>query len=42
MRQPKLNILYKSKYKILVKGGPSIQFHLKGRGTYEERFKKSP
>ena len=36
-----MNILYKSKYKIMVKGGPSIQFFLKGRGTYEEKYKNN-
>ena len=34
--RPKQAILYKSLFKILVKGGPDIDFVLKGRGSFEE------
>lgn len=34
-----MNILYKTRYKIMVDGGPSIEFNLKGWGTYEEKLK---
>lgn len=40
MFKPKLNILYKCKYKIFVKGGVSVEFFLKGRGSYEEKDKQ--
>jgi hypothetical protein len=36
MFKPKLAVLYKSLYRIVVKGGPDIDFVLKGTGSFEE------
>lgn len=36
MFRPKENKFYKSKYVISVDGGPSVDFILKGKGSYEE------
>ena len=35
-----MNILYKSKYRITIDEGPSIDVVLRGMGTYEEKFEK--
>lgn len=36
MFKPKLAVLYKSLYRIVVKGGPDIDFVLRGQGSFEE------
>lgn len=38
--KPKKDILYKSKFKILVENGESIEFVLRGMGTYDEEYQK--
>ena len=39
-KQPKKDILYKSRFRIIVEGGYSIDFVLKGRGSYMEEIEK--
>jgi hypothetical protein len=34
--QPKLDVLYKSRFRVMVEGGPSADVVFKGRGTYRE------
>lgn len=36
--RPKLNLFYKSKFKITVKEGPTLSFVLRGNGTYQEHM----
>ncbi|EGR30726.1 hypothetical protein IMG5_124930 [Ichthyophthirius multifiliis] len=36
-KQPRKNVLYKCKYRIIVEEGPSVDFFLRGRGTYDEK-----
>ena len=36
--QPKLDVLYKSKFRVLVDGGPATEVILKGTGTYREEM----
>lgn len=33
-------MLYKSKYRICVEEGPTVDFTLRGMGTYDEEFEK--
>lgn len=36
--KPKANVLYKSKFRFLVKSGISCDLIVKGRGSYEENY----
>ena len=38
--RPKTNILYKCKYRIVVKDGPAVELVVKGCGTYDENREK--
>jgi len=38
MFKPEANALYKSKFRITVKEGPTYDIVLKGRGSYEEEL----
>lgn len=38
--KPKKDVLYKSRFKILVENGEPLEFVLRGMGTYEEEYLK--